>query len=380
MLFKMDKSGRLRYREISVEGDTFYTRSGIHDYIDRHAPIGHKRECRYKEGHGAYRTGEEVAYEHAKSLWDKYVRKEAMCTNMEEALDPGYRYPVIPVELARYNELRQTDDLVHGMYMVQAKLDGERCTLYYRDGEVKIFSRGRKERPHLEHIKDTMKKIYEKIPSLQKFVFDGEIVDPSGTRNTGRGALSTKEKHPNNDKMILYIFGIVTDPSDEFKDRWSILEKLFNRIKVDHIRKIPVLGRIDIRDEDAVARLLKKAIGEGHEGLVCWHEEGLYPVVKDRSRYCLKVKPHEDEEAPISGAHEGIDEHEGLIVFEVNNGSSTQYITPAWTHEERRSAMDMYKEDSSSYIGKLLTVRYRSKNEYGNYVEAVGLCIREPET
>lgn len=380
ILYKMDKNGRLRYREIVVEGDVYRTRSGIWEFRDRHAWKDHRREAQYKEGHGSYKSGEEVAYANAKSAWERYKRKEAMCENMEEAQDPGYRYPIIPVELARYNELKETNNLIEGQYVVQAKLDGERCTVYYREGEVKIFTRGRKERPYLEHIKTIMKKIYEKIPSLQKFAFDGEILNPSGTRNSGRSALSTKEKHPDNDKMVLFIFGIITDPTDEMKMRWSIIEKLFTKIKSDYVRKVPVLGKIDIKDEDAIQRLLKKALKEGYEGIVCWHEEGLYPVVKERSRYCLKIKPMEDEEAPIVGAHEGIDEHEGLVIFEVNNGSSIQYITPSWTHDDRREAMNKYKEDPSSYNGRLLTIRYKSKNEYGNYVEAVGLCIRDPET
>lgn len=380
ILYKVDKNGRLRYREIVIDRDIYRTRSGLWKTRDTHAWKDHRREAQYKEGHGSYKSGEEVASANARSAWERYKRKEAMCENMEEALDPGYRYPIIPVELARYNELRDTNGLIEGHYIVQAKLDGERSTIYYREGEVKIFTRGRKERPYLEHIKSSMKKIYEKIPSLQSFVFDGEILNPSGTRNTGRSALSTKDKHPDNDKMVFFVFCIVTGPNDEFKIRWSIIEKLFSKIKCNCVRMVPVLGRVDVKDEDAIQRMLKKALKEGYEGVVCWHEEGVYPVTKDRSRYSIKIKPMEDEEAPIVGAHEGIDEHEGLIIFEVDNGSSIQYITPSWTHDERRQAMNEYKRDPPSYNGRLLTIRYKSKNEYGNYVEAVGLCIRDPET
>jgi ATP-dependent DNA ligase len=380
ILYKMDKKGTLRYREIVVEGNIYRTRSGIIKNRDTHTWKDHIRECQYKEGHGSYKSGEEVAYNDAKSAWERHKRKEAMCESEEEAMCEGYKYPILPVELARYNDLEKTNSLIEGEYIVQAKLDGERCTCYYKEGVVTLFTRGRKERPYLEHIKDVMKRIYEKIPSLKNFVFDGEILNPEGTRNTGRTVLATKEKHIDNEKMVFYIFCLVTNPDDIMNDRWAILEKLFSKVKNDYVKLVPILGRIKINDQDAVKRLLKVSLGMGYEGIVCWHTQMTYPMVKDRSNYSIKVKPFEDEEAEIVGAHEGTDEHKGLIVFEVNNGSSIQYITPSWTHDERRKAMDAWVNDPSIYRGKMMNIRYKCKNEYGNYVEAVGIYIREPET
>lgn len=380
ILFKMDKKGVLRYREISVSDNIIRIRSGVYKNRDSHQWKEKERDSQYYEGHGSYKTGAEVAEAEALSLWKKYKREEAMEEDMDIVSSDRYLYPIIPIELQKYNDLYKSRSLISGMYLVQAKLDGERCTVYYKDGDVKLFSRRRKEKPHLEHIKNVMKKVYEKIPSMRSFVFDGEIIDPTGTRNTGRSSMSTKEKHPNNDKMILYLFGLVTGIGDRQEDRWKILERLMSKIKSPCLRLVPVYGIVDIHNHDDVMEKLQQALGQGYEGITLSHMDMSYPTTKDRSQYYLKLKPLDDEEAVIVGAHEGIDEHKGLIVFEVDNGSSTQFITPSWSHEKRREAMNRFNDDSSSYIGSMLTVRYRCKNEYGNYVEAVGLSIRDPET
>lgn len=380
ILFKKDKKGNLRYREIETDSNIIRTRSGVWKNRDNHPWKEKERGPQYYEGHGSYKSGTQVAEFEAESIWKNYKRKEAMEENQEDAMIGGYRYPVIPVELQKYNDLKQNSSLIDGMYIAQAKLDGERCIVHYKDGEVKLFSRTRKEKEHLEHLKEAMGKIYEKIPSLQPYVFDGEIIDPTGTRNTGRSSMSTKEKHPNNDKMILYLFDIITTPGDEEHTRWSLLQRLMLKVKSNNIKIVPSFGVVDIHDDVSISRILQESLAMGYEGIVLKHVNMLYPTTKDRSRYSLKVKPREDEEAIIVAAHEGTDEHKGLIIFQVNNGSSVQFVTPSWSHDKRREAMEKYYQDPTSYIGSYLTISYRCKNEYGNYVEAVGVCIRDPET
>jgi len=373
ILYKQDKKGEIRYMEVVVEGPMYKVRTGLLKYRDdgRHTWKEHWTESQYDESHGSHRTAEEVAIDKAKSFWELKKRKDAMMESMDDALSSDYRYPLIPVELARRGDITPYD----GEYLVQAKLDGERCVISYRDG-VHIFSRNRKEKPHLDHIREVFTRIYTRLPRIQQYSFDGELIGPS-TRNTGRSIVSRKEKHEDNDKMVFYCFDLVTTPSDPFSKRWEFLAKMFSKISSPCVRLVPVIGNMNTWDEEVVNNYLYRSLEMGYEGVVCKHMDMLYPIVRERSIYAIKVKPFNDEEAVIVGAHEGIDGHEGLIVFEVNNGASIQSITPSWSHDRRRDAWNKYMSDPSSYVGKYLTIRYRDKNEYGNYIEAVGHEIRE---
>lgn len=371
ILYKQDKKGEIRYLEIVVEGDIFFVKTGMWKYRDRHTWKEHKRDGQRDEDHGSHKSAEEVALAHAQSLWEKKKRKDAMTESLEEAMMTEYKYPVIPVELSRLKDIIPYE----GRYIVQAKLDGERCTISYRDG-VHLFTRGRKEREYLDHIRGVFEKIYERIPGLKSFTFDGELLGP-GTRNTGRSITSTKERHKDDDKMVFHCFDIITNPNDTLDERWQLVEKILAKVRAPCVKMVHVLGYMDEWDDKEMNRYMKIALDLGYEGIVCKHMEMTYPIVKDRSRWAIKVKPMQDEEAIIVGAHEGIDDHEGLIVFEVDNGSSIQFITPSWTHEERADAWNLYSENPASYVGQYLTIRYKDKNEYGNYVEAVGLTIRD---
>jgi ATP-dependent DNA ligase len=378
ILYKQDKKGEIRYLEVVIEGPMYKVRTGLLKYRDdeskHHTWKEHWCESQYNEGHGSHRTAEQVAMDKAKSFWELKRRKDAMVENMDEALSSDYRYPLIPVELARRDDVTTPCD---GEYLIQAKMDGERCVISYRDNGVHIWSRNRKEKPHLDHIRGVFARIYTRLPRIQKYSFDGELIGPS-TRNTGRSIVSRREKHQDNDKMVFYCFDLVTTPTDTFSQRWKFLETMFSKITSPCVRLVPVIGRmVDRWDDDVVNECLSRSLQMGYEGVVCKHMDMLYPIVRERSVYAIKVKPYNDEEAVIVGAHEGIDGHEGLIVFEVNNGASIQSITPSWSHERRREAWEEYTLDPSSYVGKHLTIRYREKNEYGNYVEAIGHDIRE---
>ncbi len=432
ILYKLDKKDEIRYWEVYARGDTFYTRAGMWKKRDGHRWQPHTRGSRYEPGHGAYTDPESVAIEHAMSMWKEKKRKDAMTESIGDflnadgtmALKRSYPIPIAPVLAMRYQDLlkRHENYLSYadrglkprtGMYcfpeveyMVDTKLDGERATISWckprsvsqindevqeyipgtlDDGDVHIFSRGRIEIPHCDHIKGPFRTLYKawgKVkPEILGFHFDGEVIQPGTTRNKMRSSISRiKEKHVDNDKNVFYAFDLIMDSNIPYEERRRVLESMFSKIKSVCIKLVPSLGRVSLQDGVKVQEYMAMALHMGYEGIILRDPQMLYPTANLRINEMIKCKPLQDEEMRIIDAHEGIDAHAGLIIFRVedtNDGQVKQDVTPAWTHEDRAEAWSMFQVDPSQFIGKLITVHYREKNEYGTLIEARAGRIRD---
>lgn len=433
ILYKLDKKGEIRYWEVYVQGDTFYSRAGILKNRDKHTWKSHTRGARYEVGHGAHRDSDAVALEHATSMWKEKKRKDAMTDNLASLTsDRKYPIPIAPVLAMRYQDLLERHEnyqsyLARGIkprtgmytfpdtqYMVDTKLDGERATISWcrpigpskpviqaqddemelpefvpaslADGDVHLFSRGRIEIPHSDHIRGLFRNLYRswgKVkPEILGWHFDGEIIQPGTTRNKMRSSISRiKEKHVDNEKNVFYAFDLIMGSEITYESRRETLETLFSRIRSACVKLVPSLGRVSLQDQDKVKEFMAMALHMGYEGIILRDPQMLYPTSNLRINEMVKCKPIQDEEMRIISAHEGIDAHAGLIIFRVedlNDGLISQDVTPAWTHEDRAEAWKMFQDDPQQFIGKLITVHYREKNEYGTLVEARAGRIRDP--
>lgn len=419
ILYKLDKKDEIRYWQVYARGDTYYTKAGMLKNIDSHKWQPHTRESRYSPDHGGHKTSEEIAIEHASSAWKEKKRKDAMTTNLEDVSHVQRKYciPIAPVLAVRYNDLLKRHENYacyiergekprKGMYcfpeipyMVDPKLDGERVTISWckpideeftsaslEDGDVHMFSRGRVEIPYTDHIRGLFRNLYTSwgklMPKILTYHFDGEVVQPGSTRNKMRSSISRiKEKHVDNEKNVFYAFDLIMDPEVPYEHRRKTLEILFSKIKSDSVQLVPSLGRVSLHDHEQVQEFMARALHMGYEGIILRDPNMLYPVSNLRINEMIKCKPIQDEEMRIIGAHEGTDAHAGLIIFRVedlNDGVIKQDVTPAWNHEDRAEAWKMFLQDPSQFLGQLITVHYREKNEYGTLVEARAGRIRDP--
>lgn len=407
ILFKLDKSGKLRYWECSIDGNLFRTRYGLFKTRDTHRWNIHKRNERHSVGHGSYASSEEVAEEHALSKWKEKKRNDAMVENplslgmeREEVAslcqyDPeimkqcnlsmskrqAYPIPIAPVLATRYDKLKDRHNNTRSRYTfpdeevyVQNKIDGERCIVSWID-EVRLFSRIRNEIPFCDHIKKVMNKIYVTIgkvmPSIYSCHFDGELVVPGETRNMMRSAVSTmKYKHEDNERIKLYLFDMVTNVGSTFNERWTLLTKIMSKLNSEHVEIVPTpsISMVRMDDEDTIHDLLTESMGQGYEGLILRTQGMTYPVGNHRIDELIKVKKIHDEEFLISGCYQGKDREEGLIVFEMQDTieSTIKFgARPSWPYDTRKQAWEQYLEDPDVFIGKMATVAYEYKSEYG---------------
>lgn len=425
LLYKAGKRGEIRYWECRVDGSTFYTRAGVLKNRDNHKWDTHKRDARYEPSHGGHRSSEQVALEHAQSKWGEKKRNDAMTEDLEEITDPSkrkYQIPIAPVLATRYDKLKERHDnyqryVQEGRkpssvmycfpdrdYYWEYKFDGERGTVSWcqeltpmtnelgetvghtasGDPNVHIFSRARVEIPHLDNQKSVFRKIYQafgtKNPQLYNWHFDCEIMLPENCRNKMRSVVSRiKEKHPDNEKIVLYVFDMITTYGMPYKERRKILEAIFSKVNSQYVKLVPTLGKAKLGDP-IIDEYCAKSFELGFEGVVGKDEDFVYPLSNLRLNELIKYKVEHDEEYEIIGCHEGIDRHEGMIVLEVrdrNNGLISFSVTPCWTHEDRKEAWQLFQQDPSYFIGKLVTIVYKYKNVYGKPEEARATRLRD---
>lgn len=396
VLYKLDKSNRVRYWEVKVDGHIYYTRAGLLKTRDSHQWKPHKRSAQYAPDHGSHKTPEQVAYADAKSAWHNKFRNDAMTTNLDELGNPSkrvYPVPIPPVLAMKYTELSKRHSnyqkyIAAGKkptktmycfpdkeYMVQYKFDGERTTASWAqeqsnegtlgDPSVRLFSRLRNEIPHLEHIKSTLTKIYktfgEKNPQIYGYHFDGEIIDPSsGNRNKMRSIISRiKEKHPDNEKITYHVFDMITTPSMPFSKRYEILKSIMSKVNSKFIKLVPIIGSAKLGSQ-SIEEHLALSVQEGYEGIVMRDPDMLYPIGSIRINEMVKYKKGMEKDYVIVSAYPATDGHEGLIMFMIRDPTAEHIkpfaCTPAMSHSDRRECWELYQKDPTQFIGKVVTV------------------------
>lgn len=404
ILYKKDKAGKIRYREYKIEGDTYYVRAGLLKTRETHEWKPHKRAAQFDPSHGSHKTAEEVALQHAQSDWVVSKRDDNYTTNLDDLISDTITYPIpiAPVLAVKYKDLEKRHSNPNSKYKFpdrkfhfSLKMDGERLTTSYLTKDehgldipprIGLFSRSRNELPYLEHIRSTMMKIYNsfgsKNPDFYKWCFDGEILEPGKTRNKMRSSISRiLEKHEDNEKLVYYVFDIVvtTSPLMPFSKRYEILQKIFSKVNSQHVKFLSTIGEAYLGSDD-IKDFLAQALDMGCEGIVGRDPDMVYPPTNHRVNSMVKIKPEETAEAEIYDCYCGQDMHQDLIMFKCR-WPDRPYImfdvTPKFDHETRKKAYYSFKEDPSRFVGKLVTLLYKSINEYGCPEECRAICIRD---
>lgn len=402
ILYKIGKRSEIRYWECRVRGNTYETRYGVLKNRDNHKWDQRTRESQYDPSHGAHKTADQVAMDHALSTWTEKKRTDAMSEDIDSLLNPQYQIPIAPVLATRYIDLKKKHTSYQKcidegrkpssvqycfpdtMYYWEYKFDGERGTVSWHDNDVHIYSRGRVEISHLDRQKDMFRRIYNAFgksnPHIYKYHFDCEIMLPDNCRNKMRSVVSRiKDKHPDNDQIVLYVFDLITEYGMPYKDRRRLLETIFSKIKSQCVQLVQTIGMAKLGDP-IIDEYCASAHELGFEGVMGKDESFIYPVSNIRINELVKYKIEHDDEYEIIGAHEGTDAHTGLIVLEVkdcNDGMISFSVTPAWSHQDRRDAWSLYCNDPSQFIGRLVTIVYKYKNSYGKPEEARATRMRD---
>lgn len=238
-------------------------------------------------------------------------------------------------------------------YVVQPKLDGERCISIYDvqydkrlhgwtllSSENNLFS-------SVPHIIKALKE--QEIPWYQEY--DGELYTHGLDFSSIHSIVSrTVNLHPDHEQMQYHIFDYVSD--DPQWQRIKTLHKL--RLKPP-LKLVPL---IMCNTFDEVIKAYDDILSQGYEGIVVRHIDA--PYVRKRSVYMMKFKPKKDDYYRIIGYKEEVDKYGkpkgtlGALSCKGDDGT-TFFVGSGLTRENRETLWT----ERENLIGKLCHVQYQ---------------------
>ncbi len=191
-------------------------------------------------------------------------------------------------------------------YIVQPKLDGERCRALLNCGNVAMLSSE-------ENLIGSVPKIFSGLVKLSLMFsknpieLDGELYRHGMTFEDVHSIVGrTVNLNPEHDQMQYHVFDIVDETMVQAK-RIKLLQSLPLKNN-PYIKIVPT--RIAWNLED-IRKIFDEYIKLDYEGIIVRHFEA--PYVRRRSIWAMKFKPKKSDTYPITGFVEGLGKYKGTI-------------------------------------------------------------------
>lgn len=258
---------------------------------------------------------------------------------------------------------------------IEPKLDGIRGIMGFFDGEIKFFSRRNVYFPNpIKHIIGDF--MNSGLPKKDTIFYDGELYihDPKIHETEIGGALRRKPPYNSADiaftrRINYWIFDYVDLENLDltYKERRKNLEGYFRRRpKAKYIHLVP---EITVNNHEEIEKEFERFLDEGYEGAVVRNLDFKYNIGGARLSDVQKITETFEEEYKIIGAEKDKYGQVSWILEytdpkgKIGTFNSTQIGTQGnpVTQEYRQQ---LYL-DRDKYIGKLATVRYKTKTKYG---------------
>lgn len=183
-------------------------------------------------------------------------------------------------------------------YIVQPKLDGERCRLIYTGDSVLLLSSTEEIITSVPHINQLAPRV------LTPGEYDGELYVHRWSFEEIHSIVSRRVNlHPEHYEMQFHIFDLVNDQSQA--ERTMDLVKLSQHLGSDNSIRVTPSYVVDDFDDVMAARTT--FVTQGYEGIIVRHHAA--PYVRKRSTMMMKFKPKKSDAYLIVGYIEEIDKH-----------------------------------------------------------------------
>ena len=214
-------------------------------------------------------------------------------------------------------------------FIVQPKLDGERCRVIFDTAlkSVNMFSSERRMITSVPHILEALRK----MPTWKPLELDGELYIHGASFEEIHSIVGrTVNLSPDHREGKLYVFDLVSDESQA--KRLNELNKL---TFPPELVQVPSNIAWDLEE---IMQLNDYYLNEGYEGIIVRHFEA--PYIRRRSTFLMKFKPKRSDIYRIVGFKEEIDKNGkpkgrlGALVCQ--GGDGTQFSVGSGLTEEQR--------------------------------------------
>lgn len=261
------------------------------------------------------------------------------------------------------------------------KIDGTRCSFYYKDGVIKTASRGGGDYdPACQHF-ITNKKLITFFENHPDYILDGELYKHGKSLQQISGAARLEKNAYDCDWLEYYIYDVMI-PNMPFKDRLEILEEIkeelnleFNperiwkegELQMQMVPHVKVSGWLNIKS------LHDKYVSEGWEGVVIRDPSKNYKF-GGRGNEMIKVKMYQDSEFLVTGISEGLRDEDLCFTCVTEDGKEFK-AKPMGSRELKQA----YRNNLDQIIGKMATVKFFYYSDDGTPLQPVLKCIRDYE-
>lgn len=359
-LYSVSSTGKVKEWTISVHSNP----GGSATIMRRHGYMGAKIQEIEKvisEGKNIGKANETSPYEQAVSE-ALAMRQKRLDTGFTEALPNLSTHCVeLPMLAQRFSDRKH--NIKYPCYL-QPKLDGVRCFAKKVDENTIVYtSRKGKEYLTLSHL----------TPTLLRTMDVGQILDGEvyihGVPCQKIVSL-VKKIQPESATLQYHVYDLA-DATMPYVDR---MRRLFTMAPIN-TPEIVIVETTNGYNEQSVYDAHDHWVREGYEGVIVRNAAGLYKF-DNRSSDLQKYKEFIDEEFKIIGGECGTGLHDGCVIFTCASVNGTPFnVYPRGSLDMRRA---MYY-NLSSYVGRMLTVRYQHLSEDGVPIFPIGIVVRDYE-
>lgn len=261
------------------------------------------------------------------------------------------------------------------------KIDGVRCSFYWKDGEVRTASRGGGDYDASTSFMRHNPKLIQFFEEHPDIVLDGELYEHGKSLQQISGAARLEKDTAGMDWLEYYIYDVM-DSTKTFEERLDILHDITDELNLgfnperewdDGELKFQIVPQETVVGWANIQKLHDKYVGEGFEGIVIRDPSKVYNF-GGRTNAMIKVKMYKDAEFEIVGYSEGLRPEDMVFVCKTKEGKEFE-AKPMGPRELKWEYLDRMDE----IIGKMATVKYFYLSDEGCPLQPVLKCIRDYE-
>lgn len=270
-------------------------------------------------------------------------------------------------------------------YYASRKINGTRCLIYCKDGEIKTASRGATNYDiALLHI-ITNPKLINFFKNHPEVILDGEIYKHGMSLNIISGICRKQATTEDGKDLQFYLYDIV-ELDKPFTERLQLIQEYAKELELLDFNPllnnnelelaIQVVPHVPISGYDNMKKLHDEYVSDGWEGLVIRLAESVYKPGA-RGNDWIKIKEYFDAEYPIVGLSEGLRDEDLCFILETPNGQQFK-CKPMGDRNKKQ----WYRDNINNLIGKPLTIKYfEMSGVSGSEVpqQPIGIEIRDYE-
>ena len=257
------------------------------------------------------------------------------------------------------------------------KIDGLRCSFYFKDGVIHTASRGGTDydvstsdfRNHPQFIA-----FFKAHPD---YILDGELYKFGKSLQQCSGAVRKQEP---NHWLEYYIYDIQSPQI--FSERLNVLRSIKSELNLrfDPVRewkpdelRVQMVPQERVSGKNAIIELHDKYVAEGWEGCVVRDPNKPYKF-GGRGSEMIKFKQYQDAEFEITGISEGLRDEDMCFTLKTKDGIEFK-AKPMGSRELK----EQYRKDLNSLIGSMATVKFFYLSDDGTPLQPTLKAIRDYE-